>query len=261
MSPDFGGDPVRDDSKQDPAAAGSAESSASAEGADRTAVPRIGGALGRSVAAGLSGEAVSARGVLDAIGGVRGVAESLLPGLLFLVTFVLTQDARLSVIAPAVLAIGSTVWRLARRQPVTAALAGLLGVGICVVTTLVTGKGQDYFLPGFWINGAWSIALLGSLLVGWPLIGFIVGALRGDVTGWRKDRVVRRAAALCTACWLVLFLARLAVQLPLYFAGEVGALGIARLVMGVPLYGMLVIFTWLVLRSAIAKQETPAEEL
>lgn len=222
----------------------------------RLPAPDTSRGLGRSIAAGLSGEAVSAKGVLEAIGGVRGVVESLLPGLLYLVIFVITQDARVSVIAPAVLAVGWTAWRLIRRQPVVSALAGLIGVGVCVVTTLVTGKGEDYFLPGFWINGAWTIALLGSLVIGWPLLGFIVGALRGDLTGWRKDHVVRRAAAICTVSWLVMFIARLAVQLPLYFASEVGALGIARLVMGVPLYGLLVLFTWLVLRSTVATRET-----
>ena len=227
----------------------------STEPAHHLHIPQVGGALGRTVAAGLSGEAVSAKGVLEAIGGVRGVIESLLPGILFLGIYVFTQDARLSVIAPAVLAIAACVWRLARREPAVSALAGLIGVGICVVTTLVTGKGEDYFLPGFWTNGAWSVALIASLVIGWPLLGFIVGAIRGDLTGWRKDRVIRRAAALCTASWLVLFLARLAVQLPLYFAGEVGALGVARLVMGVPLYGLLVLFTWLVLRAAIAKRD------
>lgn len=240
----------REPAEQDPAEPDSTEP------AHHGQIPQVGGALGRTVAAGLSGEAVSVKGVLEAIGGVRGVVESLLPGMLFLGTYVFTQDPRLSVIAPAVLAIAACVWRLARREPAVSALAGLIGVGICVVTTLVTGKGEDYFLPGFWTNGAWSIALTISLVIGWPLLGFIVGGIRGDLTGWRKDRAIRRAAALCTVSWLVLFLARLAVQLPLYFAGEVGALGVARLVMGVPLYGLLVLFTWLVLRSATAKRDT-----
>jgi hypothetical protein len=246
--------PPAEVSGQDPVGSTTADGpSVSLAGAER--------GIGRGIAAGLSGESVSVKGVLEAIGGVRGVFESLLPGLLYLIVYVVTQDPQISVIAPAVLAIGATSWRFAKREPATPALAGLFGVGICVVTTLVTGKGEDYFLPGFWINGAWSIALLGSLVVGWPLIGFIVGALRGELTAWRKDRIIRRAAALCTASWLLLFLVRLAVQLPLYYASETAALGVARLVMGVPLYGLLVLFTWLLMRSALAKQNPVNEDV
>ncbi|NLA65445.1 MAG: DUF3159 domain-containing protein, partial [Leucobacter sp.] len=40
--------------------------------------------LGRAIEAGLSGEAVSARGVLEAIGGVRGIVETLLPATVYL---------------------------------------------------------------------------------------------------------------------------------------------------------------------------------
>lgn len=211
------------------------------------------GGLGRAVEAGLHGEAVSARGVLAAIGGWRGVAEAFVPASVYLAFFIVTRDARVSAIAPLVLAVAAFGWRLIRRQPIEAALSGLIGVLICAGVTLFTGKGEDYFLPGFWINGAWIVAHTVSLLVGWPLIGLLLGFLRGSLTEWRKVRVLRRAAALCTLVWIVLFGARLAVQLPLYFAAEAGdvaatdALGLARLLMGIPLFALAVLFTWLVL--------------
>ncbi|WP_307866422.1 DUF3159 domain-containing protein [Leucobacter chromiisoli] len=220
----------------------------------------IGGALGRTVRAGLSGEDVSARGVLAAIGGWRGVAESLLPGLLFLVVYVFTQDPSVSVIAPAVLAVLAVVLRLALRQPAASAFSGALGVAVCVAATLLTGSGRDYFLPGFWINGAWSAALLISLLAGWPLLGVALGALRGDLRAWRGDRVLRRVATWTTLLWLGMFAARLAVQLPLYLADRTEALGLARLVMGVPLFALVVLFTWLLLsRFATSSDESDSE--
>lgn len=215
--------------------------------------------LGRSVSAGLAGENLSAQGVLDALGGVRGIVEALLPGLLYLVLFVFTQDARVSVIAPAAIALAALVVRIVARQPLVSALSGVLGIAVCVATTLMTGRGEDYFLPGFWINGAWSTALILSLLVGWPLLGFLVGAIRGDLLGWKKDRSIVVAARLATAVWLALFLLRLALQLPLYFAGEVAALGIARLTMGVPLFGLVILFTWLLFRHAFRAQEGSAD--
>jgi hypothetical protein len=46
-----------------------------------------------------------------------------------------------------------------------------------------------------------------------------------------------------------LFAVRLAVGLPLYFAGATSALAVATLLMGVPLYSLVLIVTWLVIRS------------
>ncbi|PRI12146.1 DUF3159 domain-containing protein [Leucobacter massiliensis] len=223
-----------------------------AEPQDRSeAAPRAG--LGRVVEAGLHGEGVSARGVLEAIGGWRGIAETLLPATVYLTIFVFTRDARVSAIAPLALALAAFGWRLFRREPMQAALSGLLGVAICVGVTLFTGRGEDYYLPGFWINGAWIAAHTISLLVGWPLIGLLLGFLRGSLTEWRRDPTLRRAARWCTLFWIAAFASRLIVQLPLYFAAQNGdaaatdALGLARLLMGVPLFALAAILTWLVL--------------
>ncbi|WP_217132411.1 DUF3159 domain-containing protein [Leucobacter chinensis] len=214
------------------------------------------GGLAKGISAGLSGEEVSGQGILDAIGGARGITEALLPGLLYLVMFIITQDARLSVIAPAAIAVAAFVWRLAQRQTLVTSLSGLLGVGICVATTLMSGKGEDFFLPGFWINTAWSVALVISLVVGWPILGFIVGALQGDITGWRRVPKIRRTATVASLLWLTMFLLRLAVQLPLYFAENVAALGVARLVMGTPLFALVILATWLMFRNMPSPERT-----
>lgn len=220
---------------------------------------QVGGALGRTVRAGTSGEKASARGVFEAIGGTRGIFESLLPGLIFLATYIFTQDARLSAIAPATLAVGAIIVRIVRREPLASAFSGALAVAVCVAATLLTGRGEDYFLPGFWINGVWIIALVISLVAGWPLLGIVLGSLRGDISGWRKEPLLRRAAWYATLLWLLLFSLRLVVQLPMYFAGNVEALGLARLVMGVPLFALVVLFTWLLLsRASLSSDDSGA---
>lgn len=218
-----------------------------------------GSGLAKGIAAGLRGEQLTRHGLLEAVGGVQGILEALLPGLVYLVTFIFTQEARISVIAPSALVIIAVMWRLVRKESLVTALSGVLGVAICVVTTLFTGRGEDYFLPGFWINGAWSVAIIISLLAGWPILGFLVGALKGDMTQWRSVPQVRRAATIASLLWLSMFLMRLAVQLPLYFSGEVAALGVARLVMGTPLFGLVVLCTWLLFRN-MPTLEQPDQE-
>lgn len=221
---------------------------------DSGEAPRAAG-LGRAVQAGLSGETVSASGVLAAIGGVRGIIESLLPATIYLIVFVITRDARLSALAPLVIAAAAILIRLLQRQPLSAALSGLVGVIVCVAAVMFTGEGSSYFVPGFYINAAWILAHTVSLLIGWPLIGLLLGFLRGSLTEWRRVAALRRAAQVVTVFWILVFAARLAVQLPLYLASlppgddpsAVDALGIARLVMGVPLFAIAIVFTWLVL--------------
>jgi hypothetical protein len=59
---------------------------------------------------------------------------------------------------------------------------------------------------------------------------------------------------LLTLCWIGLFVARLVVQLPFYFAGNVEWLAATRLLMGVPLYASLVLLSWLMVRSVFASK-------
>ena len=51
-----------------------------------------------------------------------------------------------------------------------------------------------------------------------------------------------------------LFFGRLAVQVPLYFAGAIGALGVVKIVMGVPLYVAAAYFTYRAAGAGLPRQ-------
>jgi hypothetical protein len=89
-------------------------------------------------------------------------------------------------------------------------------------------------------------------------VGLAVGFLMGDGTAWRADPVKRRVLTILTLCWTGLFVLRLAVQLPLYYAGNVEWLGATRLLMGIPLYAPLLVVSWLMVRAVYRKAE-PAD--
>lgn len=213
-------------------------------------------------------EKLSARDLVGAIGGVRGILEALLPGLVFLVTYSsLTSFAHLdtqaalvpALVASVGLAMVFTVLRLVTKGQPTQAIAGLVGVLASAGLSLWTGRAEDNYVIGFWTNAAYALGLTISLLVRWPLLGLIVGFLMNDGLAWRSDRRKYRAAQFLTLVWIGMFVARLAVQLPFYFAANVEALGATRLLMGVPLYALLLVFTWLVVR-AVYPSEKPASE-
>lgn len=194
------------------------------------------------------------RAMLDkAIGGWRGLVDSGLPVVVFVGVYMLTgQQLRPSVLA----AVGSGVviaaWRLIRRESLQQVLAGFFGVAISAFVASRTGRAEDFFVMGILINIGYGLAYLVSILVRWPLMGLIVGYFRGDATGWRDDP--RQYAAYATASWIwvVMFGLRLAVQLPLYWAGAVGMLGAAKILMGWPLFLLAAYLTYRVLHPVLA---------
>jgi hypothetical protein len=194
-------------------------------------------------------QAPSAATLLAAMGGVRGIIESILPGLIFLVTYTVTRNLWWSVAAPVVIAVVFVVIRLVRRQPVTTAVAGLIGILLSAAIALLTGRPENNFVPGFFINAGILLITLITLAIRRPLIGLVASLLLSDPE-WRKDRAQLRVAYIATWFWVGLAAIRLGVELPLYFAGDTSALAAARLITGVPLYAVILWLTWLVMRTA-----------
>jgi hypothetical protein len=218
----------------------------------------VAGAIGQGLAAaaqrsGLgdvaSQDRPTGRALLAGMGGVRGLVETILPGFVFLLLYAFTASVPISVGASVGVALLFTIARIIGHTPVTQAVAGLIGVAASAVLSLVTGRGEDNFVLGLYTNGAYAVVLLVSILIGWPVIGLAVGYLMGDGLAWRGTRSKFRAMQVLTLCWMGLFVARLVVQLPLYFAGNVEGLAIAKLIMGPPLYGLLLLVSWLIVRA------------
>jgi len=195
------------------------------------------------------GEVPTASALLGAIGGVRGLVESILPGLGFVVVYTLTADVLPSVLIPVGVAVVFVVVRALQRGPVAQALAGVLGIALSAAIALLSGRAEGNFVPGLVINALSVLVLLVSIAARWPLIGLVVGLLTNEGGAWRDDRAKRRVLVLATWMWAGLFAARLAVQLPLFAAGQVTALAAAKLIMGVPLYAGLLWVTWLLVRT------------
>jgi hypothetical protein len=208
------------------------------------------------------GETPTGGALLGAVGGIRGLIETILPGLGFLVVYTITREVLPSVLAPLALSAIFIVVRVVTRSPVTPAISGAVGIGISAAFALFTGNAADNFLPGFVINTVTSLAMIISLIARRPLVGVIVGLLTGD-PHWRLDRAKLRIAFVTTVLWLGLSVARLAVQVPLYLAAQgddpaaTQALAATKLIMGVPLYAGLLWVTWLLVRTAWR----PAEEI
>jgi hypothetical protein len=186
----------------------------------------------------------------EAVGGPLGMAETALPAVAFVVTYTATGSNTNASGAVAVgLALALTIARLVRRESPRHALSGLFGVALAAFIAAKSGKAENFFLPGLLLNAAYASAFLISAAVGWPLVGVVVTKLDGEDSTWRKDRVRMRAFRRATLLWAGMFSARLLVQLPLYLAGAVVALGVARTAMGLPVFALCLWLSWLLVRG------------
>ena len=190
-----------------------------------------------------------------AIGGWRGIIDSGLPTLVFVVAYLVSSN-NLSVAVFTALGAGIVIvaYRLIRKQPLRQVLSGFFGVGISAAFAKFTGHSENYFIPGFLQNLAYGSAFLVSILVRWPLLGVAMGFLTGKRTAWRKDERLRRVYSASSWIWVGLFFGRLVVQVPLYLTQNIAILGVLKVVMGIPLYIAAAWFTYRILAPVWQEQ-------
>lgn len=188
-----------------------------------------------------------------AIGGWRGLVDSALPSMLFILIFVFQQDLNNALIAALILGGILLLIRLFEKKPLTQVISGFVGLSISVLITWRTKDASNFFLTGIITNAVYGFALLVSVLIRKPLIGYLVGSLVGDTSGWLKHPLLVRAYTIVTWLWVGVFGLRLVVQVPLYLNDSVALLGSVKIFMGWPLYLLSVWLTYQIVQTARAK--------
>lgn len=202
-----------------------------------------------------------------AIGGVRGAIDSGLPSVVFLIAF-FANDRNLRFAIYCALGVGIllAVVSLVQRKSLQQVVSGLFGLAISAFITAKTGAAQNFFLPGIIRNGLYGAAFLISIWLKRPLLGYFFALLRNSenmkesaksdafvplklTTRWQDDPVLLRRYSTATWAWTLMFLGRFVIMLPLWLAGATGALGVASLVLGYPLFALVIYFSYLILRD------------
>ena len=187
------------------------------------------------------------------VGGWRGGLETALPTAAFAPVYVVTSELRTSLIAGIGVALVLGAVRLIQRSSIKHVRVGLIGIVIGAVFASTTGRGEDVYLPGIVFSGVYA-ALIGlSVLVRWPLVGFVIGGVLNDPEAMKRDPGIMRLADRLTLLLVAMAAIRTAVQLPLYLAGEVGWLGVTRVALGWPLTAAM----FAIGVTILAKGQTP----
>lgn len=205
-----------------------------------------------------------------ALGGPRGIVEGAVPTALFTVLFLTTHDLKSSLIVSVAVAAAAVLVRVAQRSSVQFALNALFGIAIAAAFAARSansgGTPEDaaraFFTPGIIYNGGYAVVLIVTILIGWPVVGFLVGSVAGDPTAWHRDRPLVRLCSQLTWVLAAPCILRVAVQLPLWLDHQVGLLGTAKIIMGWPLQvGAFVVMGWLLSRNRTAADAGTIEAL
>ncbi|OIV38117.1 hypothetical protein BIV57_07525 [Mangrovactinospora gilvigrisea] len=208
---------------------------------------------GRQAPAAAESDPGGTASLVEAFGGVRGMVDMTVPGLVFVLVYTIWHQLAAASLAAFGLTIALGVVRLVRRETLRHAFGGVIGVGIGAFIAWKSGKAQDFYLPGMIYGLVLLVVYMVSALVRWPLIGVLLGPVLGENMSWRTQNPGRRAAyTKATWVWVALFAVRAAVLFPLYWAGNVTWLGAAKVGLGVPLWLVAIYLTWLVLAKAPA---------
>jgi Protein of unknown function (DUF3159) len=190
------------------------------------------------------------------LGGARGMIESALPFVAFTIAWVIGRQLYPAIGAAVGTALVLAAIRLLQRQSIKYVGQAIIPTAIAALIATRTGRAQDVFLPGILYNGALAVISIVTVVIRRPLVGFIIGAAVGDPTGWVKDRGLVRMTSKLTLVLAVPYITRFVIQLPLFLAGEVVWLGVAKVLLGWP----LLIAALTVIGLMLSKGTTPMED-
>ena len=216
-------------------------------------------------------ESVVRHQLSKALGGKRGMLEAAVPTIAFTVSYLTTDDLRTALWISVSTAVALLVVRIVQRSTPQFVLNSLVGIGIGALFAWRSAQGGGdasdsalaYFLPGIIYNGGYALVMLFTVVIGWPVVGFMVGSVAGDPTAWHDDPQIVRLCRNLTLMLVLPCIIRVSVQAPIYLAGRgaedagpmIAALGVSKIVMGWPLQvAALGGMVWL-----LARNHTPVE--
>lgn len=205
-------------------------------------------------------KAVTEAALFEAFGGVRGLVETVVPGLLFVTIFTINKDLHMSAIAALAVSLVLVVVRLVMKGTVKHAFSGVFGVAFGVVFAMMTGNAKDFYLPGMLYTLGLAVAYIVTTLCGVPLIGLILGPVFKENLSWRTRNPGRKKAyAKASWAWGLILLAKCAILFPMYWWADTTKFGWVLIALKIPPFLLAVWLTWVFLAKAPAPIDVFAE--
>lgn len=208
-----------------------------------------------------------------AVGGRRGIIEAAVPGVIFTILWLTTDNLTLSVGCSLAVSGVALVLRLLQRSTIQYVFNAIVGIAIgwgFVKWAESLGATDDerklaFYLPGILISLGYTVVLSASCLARWPALGFMLGAVTDDPVGWHKDPQIVKLCSRLT--WLMLLPGAIGVLLqgPVWLLGSRGAISadlalVMLLVLRSGLGWALRIGSWSAMIWLLARNATPLQQ-
>ena len=196
-------------------------------------------------------KSVTEAALFEAFGGVRGMVETTVPGLVFVAIYTVGRDIQPAAIAALGLALVLGIARVVSKGTLKHAFGGVFGVAFGAFFAMMSGDAKNFYLPGMLYTLGLAVAYIVSSIAGWPLLGVILGPLFKENLSWRTRNPGRRVAyTKASWAWGLILLAKSAILFPLYWWGDATQLGWVKVALGIPPFLLCVYFTWIFLAKA-----------
>jgi len=209
----------------------------------------------------------------NSIGGWSGAIDSGLPSIVFLaIYFGNDHDLHLALKFSVAIGVVLAVIALAQRKSLQQVISGLIGLALSAYITSRTGQAQNFFLTGIIRNGIYGLVFLISVWLKRPLLGYMLALLRTteslkeaansettvtkpEKVLWREDPELLRKYSTVTWVWTLMFLGRFAIMFPMWAIHATGALGVASVILGYPLFALVGYASYSILREKPDKSQ------
>lgn len=203
--------------------------------------------------------------VFTRLGGWRGLIDGAVPPMVFVAAnatagLLGAGDHALQVAAAAALLTAGLLGavRMAGGHTVSGVSRGLVALVLAIGVALWTGRARDFFLLGIAADAFYCLALIATVLVGRPAIGYAYTALFRSGRGWRTHARLRRVMTVATLGWAGMYAVRTATQAALYAADQPELMGLAKIALGWPVTALAVIWTLQAARRTSARDCSPS---
>jgi len=209
--------------------------------------------------------------IAEQLGGVRGLVESSLPVLAFVLFNVVLGDAVVgldkrpalywAIAGSVVTALAISVYRLTRKEPIRHAVNGLFGIAIGAIWAWRSGKAENFYLWGILVTFAQAAVVLASVAIRKPLIGYVWGVMANKGRqDWLDNPRLFRTFQWLSLVWVVSLSVRAGVQLYLWAQHEANALGIVRILISWPIYAATFAYSAWAIHRVTSTERAPEDQ-
>ncbi|WP_245927272.1 DUF3159 domain-containing protein [Nocardioides silvaticus] len=217
-------------------------------------------------------EALVRHQLAASLGGKRGMLEAAIPGIIFTAIWLPTKELEAALVASLAVAGAALLLRIVQRSSTQYVFNAIFGIGLgwVFVRWAESSGGSEsdqalaFFLPGILISLGYTVVMGASCLIGWPVLGFMLGVATEDATGWHENKQVVRLCSRLT--WVMLLPGAIGVLLqgPVWLLGHYDRIDtdVAVVIIAVLRTGLgwaLRIGSWALMIWLLARNATPLE--